>query len=176
LASLYQPAYCARAQDDLVMIGLYCPASFLLTCALLPRHCFLLHIISLQGSLLSHDSEIFYLKLPKFSSFVYTFNSNDFFGLYFAYSKFFHLKNCLCSKKCATCNNLISRYIAHIHSTLGFLPSLPFPVYINVVSNTIITVYYNISSYHAAQQHHNGLPNFIYKLAPVASQIDIKLS
>jgi hypothetical protein len=91
----------------------------------------LLHIITLQGSFLERDSDIFTSHFPEFSSFVNTFNTNDIdiYGLYFAHSVFSHLKNCLCSKNCARCNNLISRYIAYIHYTLGFLPSLPFPVH-----------------------------------------------
>jgi hypothetical protein len=44
-----------------------------------------------------------------------------------------------------------------------------------LVSNSITTVYSNISSYLAVQQHYNGLLNFISKLAPVASHINIKL-
>jgi hypothetical protein len=44
-----------------------------------------------------------------------------------------------------------------------------------LVSNSITTVYSNISSYLAVQHHYNGLLNFISKLAPVASHINIKL-
>jgi hypothetical protein len=137
----------------------------------------LLHIMSLQGSFLACDSDIFNSHFPEFSSFVNSFNTNDIdiYGLYFAYSEISHLKYCLCSKNCATCNNLFSRYIAYIHATLGFLPSLSFPVHNNLVSNSITTIYSNLSSYLAVQHHYNGLPNFISKLAPVASHTNINL-
>jgi hypothetical protein len=98
------------------------------------------------------------------------------FGLNFAYSEFSHLNNCYSKTNCATCTTLISNYFTYVHSNLGFLPLFAFPVSTSISANhSIPVITSNINSYISLQIFYTGSPNFISKLAPVASYINIKI-
>jgi hypothetical protein len=76
---------------------------------------------------------------------------------------------------CATCNTIISIYFTYIHSNLGFLP-FSSPVYNKFSFDQSISINSsNIISYVSLHKIYTGSRNFISKIVPVDSHININL-
>jgi hypothetical protein len=94
-------------------------------------------------------------------------------------SDFKHIYHCSVNN-CTSCVTIHSSLLASLHASLCFLPasSLTLPPPIPVPSASISSppsVVSSLSSYISVQSFYSGSPNFISKVAHVASHINFKL-
>jgi hypothetical protein len=73
---------------------------------------------------------------------------------------------------CSTCNLSFKSNIHHNHHSFGYSNHSPFIISSNILGFPISPTF---SNYLAVQSLYNGSPNFISKIAPIASHINVDL-
>jgi hypothetical protein len=85
----------------------------------------------------------------------------------------YHFNNCTVHN-CHFCIALCSLFLHITHSSTGFQPLAHLPAPLTSVP-TLPAITPNISSYLNIQHYYSNVPNFIAKVAPVASHLNLSL-
>jgi hypothetical protein len=88
-------------------------------------------------------------------------------------SKFKNIYFCSVSN-CTSCYSIRSSFISTLHSSLSFLSASALPASTIAAASSPFSVS-SLSTYIAIQPFYTGFPNFISKIAPVASHLNLPL-
>jgi hypothetical protein len=126
-------------------------------------------------SVSSVSNDNYLVQLDDVNSFNFNLNRFGNGNVSFDYIDLDHVISCQVID-CQICSFIRGSFITFIHNSLGFIPHSSFHSISSVGrGDGVFQIVSNIGSYLNIQQYFKGIPNFISKIAPVASHINVKL-